>query len=270
MKQNKIVQGETVNILHPDYERVVEKFAALGFNCSEQDIYLGKVRGKFQKEIEHVELCYCLNVYNSKKNEDSCSETADYTKKIVCLSYFADNTEVFTDLDILIEKLYPGKVFVYNAGLYQIPQFAFASEPYVLSKADALEMFHKAGFVETKEDDIFIGTFSFANKEARNLACPEAQKHFGVGVSFMINVEVDNISSVAVIRAFNEMIPKTVICTPLRSAVIRRYLPHDSFKTVCGEMALINGVMVNYGKWLKEKLNQIHDSYSKKPRLEFC
>lgn len=270
MKQNVESTGKSVQLLKPEYAQVVEKFAALGFVCVVQDIYLGKVKDKFNRKFSFAELCYCLNVFDSVNCELSGSEPAAYSKKVVCLSYFGDKTEIFADQDICIEILYPGNFFVYEAAVYQVPVVKSTSEPYVLSQADALGLFHKAGFVHATAEDIFIGTFSFANHETGKLACPEAQKHYGVGVSYMIHVDIGNIPSVAVVRAFNEMIPKTVICVPLSCAVIRRYLPHDSFKTVCGEMAMINGVMVNYGKWLKEKLNQIHDSCGAKLKLQFC
>lgn len=269
MKRNVETTGNPAQLLNPDYKRAVEIFAGRGFCCNEQDIYLGKVKDKSLENFNHEELCYCIDFYDSKDSEFSSGQVR-YVKKVACTSFFGNGMGFFTARDIKIEVLNAGSIFKYDGVSYQVPLFVSGSEPYVLSLADALELFHKFGFVKAKSEDIFIGTFSFWNREAENLACPEAQKHFGIGVSYMTEVEVDGIPSVAVIRAFNEMVPKTVICLPLACSVIRRYLPHDSFKTVCGEMALINGKMVNYGRWLKDKLNQIHDVCVTRMKLQFC
>lgn len=269
MKQDVETTGKTVQLLQPDYKKAVEVFAGLGFVRNEQDVYLGKVKSRSVREFT-PELCYCIDFYNGKKREFSALEQTEYAKSVACISFFGNETDTFAAQDIEIEVLRSGSTFEYNGVFYKVPLFVSGSEPYVLSLVDALEMFHRVGFVNAGSEDIFIGTFSFLNREAENMVCPEAQKHFGVGVSYMIEAEVDDVPSVAVIRAFNEMVPKTVICLPLLCAVVRRYLPHDSFRTVCGEMALIDGSMVNYGHWLKDKLNQIHDVCRFRPKLQFC
>lgn len=268
MKRNVDLTGKTAELLNPGYVEAVKKFAVEGIVTNEDQLYLGEVWLEGSGSKVFAGLFYCHDFVESSVSENPDSKSCH--KKIACVPFFQEGKTVYDGTSVQIRVLEPGSVFEYDGAVYQVPVRPRSQNPYVLSLADALGLFHAYGFVDAREEDVFIGTFSFYNRTADELSAPEARRHFGIGVSYMIRVEVDSVPHVAVVRAFNEMLPKSVICCPEAVAVIRRYLPHDSFRTVCGEMALINGIMVNYGHWLKNKLNQIHDTCSAAAKLQLC
>lgn len=233
---------QSAELLMPDYGIAVKQAAARGIDRNEQDIYFGKVKRCFSEGEEKAEFCWCADIYESEKMSADISPH-EYRKRIICVSAASGSTDIYAAQDVEVEEIKTGNAFEYNGVPRMLPRRKAQENPYVLSLADALEMFHKFGFIKAEIGDIFIGTFSFKNFNEEDSLCPEWRRHFGIGLCYMIEVVVDGALSVAVICAFNETRPKTVICNPLELSVIRPYQLGDTFRTVCGRMTLVNGVM---------------------------
>lgn len=242
MKPKERTHEESAKLLMPDCEFVIRQAAIHGAIRNEQDIYFGKVKRCSAKEWKTADFCWCSDVYESEKISTDISPH-EYCKRIICVPSAGGDANVFAARDVEVEEIKPGSVFEYDGACRMLPRHKALEDPYVMSLADALEMYRRFGFVNTEIGDIFIGTFSFKNFNAENTPAPDARKHFGVGLSYMVFVTVDGQPCVAVVCAFNETRPKTVICNPLSHSVIRNYRPDNAFRTVCGRMKLVNGVM---------------------------
>ena len=243
MKPTEKIQEYSAELLIPDYGVIAEKMAAHGVDRNEQDVYFGRVKQCFPEGNEKTELYWCTDAYETEENVSAKDSKMQYRKKIICVSPVTGKTDVLSACDVEVEEIKPGSTFDYEGSCRMLPRYKAHENPYVMSLADALGLYHKYGLSEAVIDDIFIGMFSFRNFNEEDALYPDWRRHFGIGLCYMIEVVVDNVPSVAVVCAFNETRPKRVICNPLTHSVIRRYQLNDAFRTVCGRMRLINGVM---------------------------